>query len=167
MTNIYCATGHRPQHLFKDGAFSLKDYHKLIELAQGFITDLEISPDLVWCGGALGWDMAVQQACIDLGIPYNLAAPCYNQEAKWPDYWQKRYQVYIKSANEVIYVREGDYNGPQCMTDRDYYMLDKCNIGAIALWNPSKRTGGTYKTVQCAQKSRKPVHNAWSDWVKE
>lgn len=145
----------------------MANHQRLINLAIRFISNLSIQPDLIWCGGAMGWDMAVEQACLELNILYSLALPCYDQENMWSKDWQELYRELLKPAQEIWYARHGAYNGPHCMSQRDYFMVDQCTKGVIALWNTNKRTGGTYKTVQYAQKSRKPVHNAWSDWVKE
>ena len=158
--NIYCATGHRPQYL---GGYGVENFIRLRGVAIEFIKGLDIPPDLIWCGGALGWDMAVGLACIDLKIPYALALPCKGQESKWSNYYQARYNYLHNNAKQVWYARPA-YKGPQCMYERDRYMVDRCNIGAIALWNPSKRGGGTYQTILYAQQQKRVVFNAWTKW---
>jgi uncharacterized phage-like protein YoqJ len=164
MNNIYCATGHRPQYL---GGFDANIFIRLKATAIEYIKSLNIPPDLIWCGGALGWDMAIGLACIDLRLPYALALPCTNQDKKWSNYYKARYKFLKENAKEIWYATSHDYTGPECMFIRDRYMVDQCTVGAIALWNPSKKSGGTYETVQFAQQQRKAVFNAWEYWIKE
>lgn len=166
--SVIACTGHRPPTLatVRLPAYSKALDDALLQLAKDSLRLLQ--PKMVIAGGALGWDTAAALASLSLGIPLRLALPCHNQERKWPPSSQERYRAILNKVPEgnVYYAYEGDYPGAWCMTARDKYMVDNCEI-LLALYNQEVAHSGTGKTVQYAQGKGITVHNVWPQWLKE
>lgn len=153
---ILTATGHRPDKL---GGYSKDVEERLYRLAYSYLK--ETKPSRVITGMALGWDMAVAEACIVLGIPFTAAIPFEGQETKWPLASQERYHFLLSYAAEQIIVCDGFYEAWKLLK-RDEWMVDQGDK-VIALWNGSK--GGTGHTVKYAQTKGKEVVNLWERWT--
>ena len=152
---IFAGTGHRPDKL---GGYSQAVTNRLTELA---IDNLQlIGAKKVISGMALGWDMALAEAAIQLGIPFIAAIPFFGQEKMWPKPSQERYQEILKRAEDVIYVCDKGY-APWKMQIRNEWMVDHCD-SVLALWDGSK--GGTGNCIQYANKVNKPIVNLWDQF---
>jgi uncharacterized phage-like protein YoqJ len=110
---------------------------------------------------ALGWDQALAQASINLGIPFVAAIPCATQYKRWPVESQKYYHELLDQAmgEEII----GEKYTPTCMQERNVWMVDNSDI-VLALWNGSH--GGTYYCIQYANSIDRTVINVWKSWIK-
>ena len=150
---IKAGTGHRPDKL---GGYSDAIFNKLVGVAKLAIKDA----DKVISGMALGWDLAIAQAAIDLDIPFIAAVPFKGQECKWPKQTQLKYQEILSKAEKVVYVCEGGY-APYKMQERNKWMVDNSDI-LVALWNGTP--GGTANCISYAEKQNKVIENYWGNY---
>lgn len=154
---IICGTGHRPNKL---GGYSDEAHIKLIDLAKWWLhctdTDKAIS------GMALGWDMAIAEACCQLELPWIAAVPFEGQEKAWPKQSQEIYHKTLAFADEVVYVCESGY-APWKMQKRNEWMVNNSDR-VLALWDGS--TGGTGNCIGYANKVNKPIINLWDEYNK-
>lgn len=152
---VFAFTGHRPPKL---GGYGEPVYSMIYELACKFLA--EHRPDKVISGMALGWDTAVAEAALYLGIPLVCACPCESQPTQWPWKDQQKYQAILAQADSVAVVSPGPYAAYK-MHLRDQWMVDHCDT-LIALWDGSK--SGTGTTVRYAAVEMKPVINLWDEF---
>ena len=149
---IVAATGHRPGKL---GGYSEAAKSRLRRLATVFLQDG--SPDRVVTGMALGWDTAVAEAALLLGIPFTAAVPCDGQDARWPEQTRSHYRQLLLKAAKIEVVSPGPYS-PGKMQARNEWMVDNCDL-VLALWNGTK--GGTANCIAYATRRRRPLVNLW------
>jgi len=150
---IVAATGHRPDKLL---GYSSQAAAMLQCFARGRL--IELDPDEVIVGMALGWDMAVGYAAADLGIPFIAAIPFRGQQLKWPMDSQLAYATLIAMAARIEVVSPGGYE-PWKMQTRNEWMVHK-STKVLALWNGSP--GGTANCLRYAEAIGKPIHNVWN-----
>ena len=160
-------TGHRPQSLGPWHEYP-DIFAKLVTLAGTVIDKYNVEYGV--SGMALGWDMAVAMQLTDKDIPWTAAVPMKGQPGRWRETQKQLYFALLKKATNVIYVDElpdyavgtpGEYLAKKLFV-RDYYMVDQSD-NIIALWNGVKQ-GGTYHTVQYAERNNKPIINVWEQW---
>lgn len=150
---IVAGTGHRPNKL---GGYGKEVFDILVSIAEGW---LKVNrPTGVISGMALGWDMALAQASINLGIPFVAAVPFKGQECKWPEQSQREYNRIINHAAKVIYVCEPGY-APYKMQKRNKWMVDRCNI-LLAMWDGTE--GGTGNCISYANKKSTQIINLYN-----
>jgi uncharacterized phage-like protein YoqJ len=158
---IIAATGHRPDKL---GGYS--DYARtaLEAFAMGVLGD--IGPDKVISGMAQGWDQAVAEACICLGIPFIAAVPFPSQPNLWPEPAQRRWQRLIAACERIDLGSSENpkhkFEAVKLLGDRNHWMVDNADQ-VLALWN-GDLTGGTANCVRYAERRKKPPINVWSQW---
>lgn len=157
---ILSVTGHRPEKLLRQNPYSKEQFKHLIRFAKSQL--LKVKPQKVLTGMALGWDQAVALACINLNIPYVACVPCYNQDRKWSEAYQKLYAELLEKSESVKYVHEGGYT-QKCMLDRNIYMVENSDK-VLTLWN-GDQMGGTAHCVRYATKMNKEIMNAWIQWL--
>jgi uncharacterized phage-like protein YoqJ len=155
---IIAGTGHRPDKL---GGYSNEVCRRLVALASASL--LKYKPEYTISGMALGWDQALAQASVNLGIPFIAAIPCDGQEAIWPESSRLYYKNLLELAKEIKMCGPGGPYAPWKMLYRDKWMVDNADL-ILALWNGSK--GGTGHTVKYAEKVGKPYINLWYSWEK-
>ena len=155
---IVAGTGHRPNKL---GGYDDRVFKRLVDLAKAIIKETKATK--VISGMALGWDQALAQAAIELGIPFIAAIPFKGQESRWPTSSQKKYQEIIQKAEEIIIVCPGEYS-PKSMQIRNEWMVDNCDL-VIALWDGS--SGGTGKCIRYEKSINKPINNQWARCKKQ
>lgn len=151
-------TGHRPNKL---GGYSERIHSRLTALATAA---LRLQPDVphVISGMALGWDTALAQAALDLGLKLTAAVPFAGQERTWPAESQARYHNLLGRATEVVTVSDGGYSA-RAMQLRNQWMVDQASL-VLALWDGSH--GGTGNCIRYAQSVNCPIRNVWTSWVK-
>jgi len=150
---VFAVTGHRP----KKAILRPEDRNDLQPFARMALVARE--PAKVITGMALGWDMAVAAACLELHLPYVAAVPFEGQERKWSPEDRKRYHNLLRRAESVEVISEHRLN--VAYITRDEWMVDHCDR-LLALWDGSK--SGTGTTVNYAIKKRVPYENLWLDW---
>jgi len=149
---ILSATGHRPDKL---GGYRPKVFIRLVSVAEQGLQ--RFLPEEVIVGMALGWDQAVAQACINLGVPFRAYIPCVGQDRMWPDSSKTEYKRLLSYAkSERVFAQ--NYN-PTCMQQRNMGMVNDSDE-VMALWNGT--AGGTQNCVKYADRMGKPIHNLWS-----
>lgn len=154
-----CFTGHRSQKLpwgFNENderCLIMKDkLKKQIELA------IKRGYDTFITGMALGFDMICAESVLELKNKFpNIrligALPCKNQDCKWPPKQQERYRNLLKQLDAIRCVND-EYTGPECMLERNRYMINNSSI-VIALFNG--KPGGTKKTIEYAKEQGKEI----------
>jgi uncharacterized phage-like protein YoqJ len=142
---IVAGTGHRPD---KIGGY---DYYspQRIWVRERIRSELiELRPNKVISGMALGVDQDLAQVSIELAIPFLAALPFIGQESRWPKSSQDYYEWLLERADDVVVVSSGGY-APYKMQIRNEWMVDHCDI-LLAVWDGSD--GGTSNCVRYAQK---------------
>lgn len=153
---IIAGAGHRPDKL---GGY---DSYLLMNLRVFAQQELQrINPKTVISGMALGWDMAIAAAAVNLDIPLIAAVPFDGQELRWPSDKKRIYKWLLSKAKSIHIVSRGGY-APYKMQRRNRWMVDQCDM-VLALWNGTQ--GGTYNCIQYAHERRKPVENVWIRWT--
>lgn len=156
---IIAGTGHRPQKL---GGYDQKTRRAVGALAAEYLH--ETQPERVISGMAQGWDQALAAAAIICGIPLIAAVPFEGFERRWPAEAQGRFERILERAEKVEILGIGDLVGrevDQALQARNEWMVDRCDRLA-ALWDGS--WGGTFNTLQYAQRCGRAVDNLWSRW---
>lgn len=164
-------TGHRPN---KIGGYDATHPKRVavrtaiksaLQRAMAKFSDKEI---VVISGGALGVDTDAASVAKELGLRFMIAAPCRNQDSKWPADSKKRYGNMCRAAdtelattlanNEtveggVVFVHDGPYNN-SCMQKRNIWMVDHADA-VVAIWDGT--TGGTANCVGYARHKGVPM----------
>lgn len=156
---ILAVTGHRPQTL---GSYHADVQARLVRLACAEIK--AIAPDVVLTGMALGWDIAVAQACVSLRVPFKAVVPFVGQESVWPRDSQALYRTMLSQAVEKIVVCDGGYAAWK-MKKRNIYLVNNCDM-LLALWN-GLASGGTFQCVEYADEKGVEIRNCWESWEEE
>ena len=111
-------------------------------------------------GMAMGWDLAVAEACIDLGVPFIAALPFPGQESLWPASEQERYRAALGRAAVVQYIGRMPLNA--LYHRRDRWIVDQ----SVKLWALCDgRPGGTFSTVLYAIQAGSKIEDLWDDWM--
>jgi uncharacterized phage-like protein YoqJ len=152
-------TGHRPEKL---GGYSESVHANLVRFAREILGRAPKENVAIITGMALGWDIAIAQACDEDGIPFIAAVPCDDQEAIWEPESQNRYRRLLLRAQDVHVVSPGPF-ALWKMQARNKWMVDRCKA-VIALWDGSG--GGTKNCVDYAQRKGVMLVNVWDEWVK-
>ena len=161
---IVAVTGHRPQ---KCGGFTEAARCLLKQIAIDWL--LALNPRGAVSGMALGWDTAIVEACLDLGLPYVACIPFRGQESQWPSLSRLAYHEYLRKAAKVIVCSPGAYS-PHKMQIRNERMIDsalQCGPGPansilLAMWDGT--SGGTQNCLLYAR-TRIETINAWSHFL--
>lgn len=151
---IIAGTGHRPPKL---GGYGEDVFLRLVHLGRGYLDACR--PEKVISGMALGWDQALAQAAVDLGIPFIAAVPFNEFSSKWPAVSQDRLQHLLWSASQMVIISQ--VPGVQALQQRNEWMVDRADKMA-ALWDGS--FGGTFNCIRYAEKKGVPIDNLWSRW---
>ena len=148
-----CFTGHRPQKL--PWGFNEEDKRCLNikkELYSIIEESIKKGYKIFLSGMALGFDMICAETILELKKKYKdiklvAALPCKNQDCKWNSVQQKRYRNLLKKADSIRCIYD-DYIGPECMLERNEYMVN-ASSKMIALFDG--KPGGTKKTIDYAK----------------
>lgn len=149
-------TGHRPEKL---GGYETWAYNALVVTAMTVLHSLK--PGKVISGMALGWDQALAEAALRMGVPFTAAIPFKGQESRWPKESQERYRWLLGKADEVVDTSEGQPYHPRLMQVRNEWMVDNCDL-LVALFDGTP--GGTANCVKYAKRVGRPVRNYYRTW---
>lgn len=153
-------TGHRPIRL--GISYSDEDRYKLFKFAIQEIYKLK-DVESITSGLAQGWDQAIAEAAIELGIPLIGAVPFLGQESQWPLSAKERYAQILDKCHEVHVICKGDYN-PKHFIARDKWMVDT-TTHVIVLYDGKKiPKSGTRTTLEYAQSKGREIINCWENW---
>lgn len=151
---ILACTGHRPDKLpNKETGYKLPNptYIKVCQTTERVL--LELKPEKVLTGMALGFDQYFAFVAHKLGILFIAAVPFANQESKWSSSSQKTYHQLLKLASEVVIVSEGGYSAEK-MQIRNEWLVDHCDQ-LLACFDGSP--GGTSNCIRYAEEQKKLV----------
>ncbi len=152
---IVSLTGHRPDKLpNKETGYTLPNptyIYVCQEIEKLFI---QLKPEKIISGMALGVDQWAANIAIKLNIPYIAAVPFAGQESKWPIKSQKIYNSLIAKASEIHIVCDGEYSGWK-LQKRNEWMVDNSDE-VIAVWDGTK--GGTANCVDYITIKNKKYH---------
>ena len=153
---IIAGTGHRPDKIggYSPEANAHRNSLALIALAR-------YEPEWVISGMALGWDTALAEAAVEIGVPFTAAVPFEGQESVWPQESRDKYRSLLDKASEVKIVCPGKY-ATYKMQVRNQWLVDNCDI-LLALWDGSP--GGTGNCIKYAEKAGRSMINLWGNWM--
>lgn len=151
-------TGHRPQRL--GISYSAEHRRLLTDFVRPHLCDL--APDLVISGVALGFDQALAEAAVCLGVPFWAAVPFVGHESRWPAEARKAYTSLLDKAERVIVVSSGLYS-PSKFVVRDQFMI-RCANQVVAMYDGAP-SGGTFVTTQFAKSLLVPIKNLFEYWA--
>ena len=151
---IIAVTGHQHPKMKDDKALE-----KLIRK-----TFLEVEPEKVIVGMACGTDLIAGVAAIKTCFPVIAAIPWAGHEKS--DYIQKcetcrEHYAFVKhfAQKVVILDKSLEYNGPQVFHARNHYMVD--NATHVLAYYDGGKSGGTFATINYADKTDTPVRNLY------
>lgn len=165
---IIAGTGHRPNKILVDGkpAYDKKPYEILVNFAQEILleefwslTPPPMSSHGLISGMAIGWDQALAEAAVRLGLPFSAYIPFEGQESIWPAHSQQRYRELLRLAANVVVVAPGEYVQWKLHARNQAMIRDSDKI--LALWDGTP--GGTQSCLRAVPKY-KPIRNVWSLW---
>ena len=147
---IIAGTGHRPP---KIGGYNLPNptYNYICQETEKIL--LELKPEKVISGMALGYDQYLANIAIKLNIPFIAAIPFQGQEKKWPPSSQNIYKKLISKAYDIVYVSSPGYTMEK-MQIRNMWMVDQCDI-LIGIYDGS--AGGTGNCIAYAKSLGKEI----------
>ena len=104
------------------------------------------------CGMATGADIYFGEAVVALrdehpDVTLEAAIPFDGQDKKWDIYWRRRYQRLAEECDKYTVLHK-TYT-PDCMMDRNRYMVDRAHV-LIAVYNGAP--GGTRNTMLYAMR---------------
>lgn len=161
---IIAGTGHRPDKLHKGApnVYAPDRHIRCFTLAERWVLAHAKEIDYVISGMAIGWDIALAEACVAANVPFKAFVPFKGQELKWPMHVQQQYQYLLGVAKEVRYTSEPGYTAKK-MQIRNEAMVDACTH-VLALWN-GEESGGTWNCIKYARDKKKPIINLWEHFV--
>lgn len=150
-------TGHRPSGL--PGRYSSRTYNALLDTATYVLH--QYRPVAVISGFALGWDIAVAEASLNLNIPLIAAVPFRGQENRWSTLNQMQYRYFLSRASQVHITCDGGYT-TQAMQLRNQWIVDRCNV-LMGLCNGT--SGGTVNCINYALAQNRQSFNCWNTFL--
>ena len=144
-----CFTGHRPQSL--PWKFNEQDERCLRmkeKLRNEIIKAIKNGYTTFISGMALGFDMICAEMVLELKKTYPFikligAIPCKTQDKLWNEKDKQRYRSLLTQLDSIRCIYD-DYIGPECMLERNRFMINNSSL-VIALFNGTN--GGTKKTL--------------------
>jgi uncharacterized phage-like protein YoqJ len=146
---IVALTGHRPSKL---GGYD-PDNPIATKVREAIRAKLvELKPEKIISGMALGVDQWAVQIAIDLGIPFIAAVPFPDQAGRWRPSSKREYLRLLGLASEVVVV--STTHSPVAMQTRNEWMVDHADV-VLAVWGGTR--GGTANCVRYANLMKTPV----------
>lgn len=163
----FVGTGHRPPRLglsYGESDTSLLTGFARLNLEKM----LEVhNPFRIISGCAQGWDLALADAAIELGIPLYAALPFKTMGANWPADAQERLKKVLDYASEVHVCCEKSSNKAYIIRDQHMVDLAVRDGGMVLALFDGDPSGGTFHTIEYARKLGVPIVNFYGDFVKE
>ncbi len=114
---------------------------------------LDLKPERMLIGMAIGGDQLCARLCLALGIPFSAYVPFEGQDGVWPLPARRAYRRLLGHAYEVKVCSEGGYT-PRKMHIRNGCIVRDCDR-MIAIWNGSTLRSGTYGCIQETRRQHK------------
>ena len=151
-----CFAGHRPQSL--PWKFNEQDERCLRmkeKLRNEIIKAIKNGYTTFISGMALGFDMICAEMVLELKKTFPRikligAIPCKTQDKLWKEKDKQRYRSLLTQLDSIRCIYD-DYIGPECMLERNRFMINNSSL-VIALFNGTN--GGTKKTLDYAKECR-------------
>jgi uncharacterized phage-like protein YoqJ len=130
MLKAICGTGHRPDKMPGGWDNYIETNRGLTDLLAKHIVGFhrKYGTETIVSGLAAGWDTVLALATIEAkkSTPIKLfaAVPCFEQDSKWSNRYRNLYGQIIEQADTVKFIYEGKYKSPQCLLDRNAFMVD-------------------------------------------
>lgn len=157
---IVAFTGHRPDKL---GGYEPCVEHRIVQFHIRRVL-LELKPERIITGMALGVDQWAAEIGRDIGIPYDAAIPFVGQDSRWPDAARRKYRELLDGAENWIVISQpakNNYDAAAKLQWRNEWMVG--HIGPdgvlVAVWNGGP--GGTANCVKYARKNGARILNIW------
>lgn len=147
---ILAVTGHRPDKL---GGYDVPNPTYMAVCEEIDRTLMEVTPDVVLTGMALGVDQWTAEICIDNDIPFVAAVPFEGQDGKWPKSSRDQYHKILEKAHQIVLVTKGGY-APHKMHIRNEWLIKNSDL-LMAVWNGT--SGGTGACIEKAQSLNHPI----------
>lgn len=152
---ILTVTGHRPPRV---GGYKTPNpvYDAIMEALDRSLVDMR--PELVITGMALGVDQWVAELCIQNDIPFLAAIPMDNFDAKWIPESRTHYQLLLSLAQRIHVVSPGVPYRSELMNIRNRWMVDQGDQ-VLAVYDGLGATegSGTANTISYASRVGKHV----------
>lgn len=148
---ILGVTGHRPNKL---GGYRTPNpiYNSVMEGLDRLL--LELQPERVITGMAMGVDQWMAELCVWNGVPFVAAIPFEGFESRWYESTKNKYYQLLTKAAEVVQVCQGEFAAWK-MQRRNEWVINNCTrLGAVF----DGTDGGTANTVGYARSVGKMVH---------
>ena len=113
---------------------------------------LELKPDVVITGMAIGCDILVAEICVENNIPFVAAIPFEGQTNAWSDKDRDNYNMLLTKAKQVVMVNPGGYEGWKYQA-RNEWIVDNCDE-LVAVYDLKVRAGGTKNCLNYAWKMK-------------
>ena len=117
---------------------------------------LELKPDVVITGMAIGCDILTAEICVEHNIPFVAAIPFEGQTNAWSDKDRDNYNMLLTKAKQVIMVTEGGYENWKYQA-RNEWIVDNCDE-LVAVYDMKTKNGGTKNTMKYAWGLNKRIH---------
>ncbi len=133
---ILTVTGCKPMELniFSEEDSRIEFVKKAIE--KRLIGFIEEGLEWVLISGQMGVEIWTAEVVLDLKETYDIhigvIPPFENQESRWPEPLQHKYQELMFTADFFQPIYNGDYKGPYQFRARDMWLVDKSD-GALML----------------------------------
>lgn len=153
-------TGHRPDRL---GGYSEPVRRRLVEFASSRLSSIAKESEIavVISGMALGWDQALAEAALSLGLRVVAAVPFDGQDATWPPESRRRYRdLLAKTTIHTVCI--GPYKAWK-MQARNEWMVDRADV-LLALWNGLPGGTGSCMSYAAGKKDGLRIENLWEEW---
>ena len=121
---------------------------------------LEISPETVISGFALGFDTCVSEVCVEMGIDLVAAVPHIKQATRCSKQDQDHYVWLLEQAKEVVVVCDGEYQ-PWMNFKRNEWIVDHSEM-LVSYIKPNETKGGSIHCAGLGTKKGMEVFNLWS-----
>ena len=109
-----------------------------------------------YCGMAIGFDMQAAETVLRYKKIYDIklcaCIPCEAQSKYYSSKDKRRYEKILSACDEKIVLSTEYYLG--CMQERNRFLVDNCDVLVSYL---RKKYGGTYYTVNYAEKQNKKI----------
>lgn len=152
---IHAFTGHRPPTIWEENPYSIENHLLLVSFACHILRKHNVEEAI--SGMALGWDQAVADACILLGIPFIAAIPFKNHGNNWPKASRDHHAELLKSAKKVETCKG--------YIHRDHWMVDHGQkLIALDKGLPESGTGQTVEYARVKIGAENIIH-VWQDWL--
>jgi len=137
-------TGHRINKLAKFGDLKQRIREKLVEL----------SPELLITGMAVGTDQVAAIVAIEMAIPVWACIPCLEQDRVWSQRVRQQYRWILEKCQQVTIVTEEPYH-PRLMQVRNEFMVNNGDE-LLAVFDGSN--GGTANCIRYAERRGTKIH---------